>query len=132
MSEENVEIVRKAIDTISARELPEDLIAPDIQLQNARTAVSDNLYVGYDGLRKWQEDFFGVMDKEARLEVEEVIASGEDCVVMTLRLVGQGAKSGAPLELRWQSVFWLREGRVTRSNGYGSRREALEAAGLSE
>jgi ketosteroid isomerase-like protein len=72
------------------------------------------------------------MDKEARLEVEEVIASGEGCVVMTLRLAGQGAKSGAPLELRWQSVFWLREGRVTRTNGYGSRREALEAAGLSE
>jgi ketosteroid isomerase-like protein len=125
MSEENVEIVRKVIDAISAREVPEDLIAPDIHLQNVRTAVSDNLYVGHDGVRKWQQDFFGVMDEEARLEVE-------DCVVVTLRLAGHGAKSGAPLELRWPQVIWLRQGRITRTTGYGSRREALEAAGLRE
>jgi ketosteroid isomerase-like protein len=132
MSEENVEIVRKVIDAISAREVPEDLIAPDIHLQNVRTAVSDNLYVGHDGVRKWQQDFFGVMDEDARLEVEDVIAFGEDCVVVTLRLAGHGAKSGAPLELRWPQVIWLRQGRITRTTGYGSRREALEAAGLRE
>jgi hypothetical protein len=59
MSQENVEIVRKVIETISAREVPEDLIAPDIQLQNARTAVSDNLYVGYDGVRNGRRTSLG-------------------------------------------------------------------------
>ena len=132
MSEENVEIVRKLIDRISAREVPEDLIAPDIEMQNVRTAVSDNFYAGYDGVRKWQQDFFGVMDKESRLELEEVIALGESCVVVTVRLAGHGAKSGAPLELRWHQVLWLRDGRVARTIAYGSRREAVEAAGLSE
>jgi ketosteroid isomerase-like protein len=132
MSEENVEIVRKAIEAVSAREVPEDLIAPDARIQNVATAVSDNLYVGHDGVREWQEDFFGVMDEEAGLEVEKVIAVGEDCVVVMLRLAGHGAKSGASLELRWPAAFWLRRGRITRTEGYASRGEALEAAGLKE
>jgi hypothetical protein len=134
MSEENVEIVRKAIEAVSAREVPEDLIAPDARIQNVATAVSDNLYVGHDGVREWQEDFFGVMDEGARLEVEEVIAVGEDCVVVMLRLAGHGAQSGAPLSCagRQPSGFagagssgrrgMRAEGRPSKPSGLRSRR----------
>jgi ketosteroid isomerase-like protein len=131
MSERNVEIVREAIDKISARRVPDHLMAADVEIQNARTAVTDNLYVGRAGILEWQRDFFGVMDDEARLEVEETIAAGSDCVVVMLRLIGRGSASSAPLELRWPTAFWLRDGRITRAVGYLTRRDALEAAGLS-
>jgi ketosteroid isomerase-like protein len=34
-------------------------------------------------------------------ETEEILADGEDFVVARVRIVGHGAHSGAPIELRW-------------------------------
>jgi hypothetical protein len=51
-------------------------------------------------------------------------------VVARVRLVGHGARSGAPVELRWVTVTWYEDGKATRSVGYLRRREALKAAGL--
>ena len=132
MSEENVEIVQKAVEIINAREVPEDLIEPDIQIQNVPTAVTDNLYAGAEGIREWQEDFLAVMDETARFGIDEVLAHEGDVVVARFQLVGHGRASGAPLDLRWFVVCWVRDGRIARIESYASRREALEAAGLSE
>jgi ketosteroid isomerase-like protein len=132
MSQENVEIVRKAFEIVNAREVPEDLIEPDIQIQNVRTAVTDKLYVGPEGIRDWQEDFLAVMDETARFRIDQVLAHEGDVVVVRLQLVGHGRASGAPLDMRWWNVCWIRNGRIARSVSYSHRGEALEAAGLSE
>jgi ketosteroid isomerase-like protein len=132
MSEENVETVRKVVEIINAREVPEDLIEPDIQIQNVPTAVTDNLYVGAEGIREWQEDFLAVMDETGRFGIDEVLAHEGDVVVVKVQLVGHGRASSAPLDIRWFIVCWVRDGRIARTDSYASRREALKAAGLSE
>ena len=68
----------------------------------------------------------------ARYEIEEILADGEGFVVARVRLVGHGARSGAPVALRWVAVAWIHDGKMTRSAGYLGRREALEAGGLEE
>ena len=56
---------------------------------------------------------------------EEIVADGDDYVVVMNSLVGRGAASGAPLDLRWGSVAWFRDRKLIRSVGFAHRREAL-------
>ena len=60
------------------------------------------------------------------------LATGPDYVVVANRLIGRGSSSGAPVDLRWASVFWFRGRQVARTAGYNTRRAAFEAVGLSD
>jgi ketosteroid isomerase-like protein len=131
VSRENVEIVERVVEAINAGDIPAELVAPGFELRNATTAVTDATYSGLEGVLKWRAELFDVVD-EARYVVDEVIAAEDDYVVVLNRLVGRGATSGAPVDLRWFSVFWIREGQVTRATGFTRRSEALEAVGLGE
>jgi ketosteroid isomerase-like protein len=131
MSEQNVSAVRRLADAINEGPIPRDLIAPDFELKNATTAVTDATYHGYEGGLKWREDLFDVVD-DARFEIDEILATGPDYVVIANRLVGRGSSSGAPVSLRWSSVFWFREGAIAQVAGYERRREALRAVGLPD
>jgi ketosteroid isomerase-like protein len=100
-------------------------------MENMSAAVTDKTYDGADGLREWISDMFAGFDGDARFETEEILVDGEDLVVTRMRLVGHGARSGVPLVLRWVTVFWFRDGAMTRTAGYARRRDTLKAAGLS-
>jgi len=128
MPQENLEIVRRVVDAINSGDLPRDLVADDFELTNATTAVTDATYHGYEGALKWRRDMVDVID-DARFEVDEVLAAGTDYVAIANRLVGRGSTSGAPVDMRWASVFWFRDGRLRRVAGYSRRSEALEAVG---
>ena len=69
---------------------------------------------------------------EVRLQLDKVIAEGDDYVVAVTSLKGRGAASDAPLELRWANAFWFRGGRLVCTGGFLSIREALKAVGLEE
>jgi ketosteroid isomerase-like protein len=131
MSRENIEIARRWTAAINARQVPEGLLAPDVRLENVTTAVTDKTYRGAEGVREWIGDFFDVLGDDARYE-GEVIEAGDDYVVGKARFVGRGSVSGAPVEMRYYGVMWIRDGKITRGVGYPSRREALEAVGLRE
>jgi ketosteroid isomerase-like protein len=60
------------------------------------------------------------------------LADGKDFIVVRARIVGHDAHSGAPLVLRWVSLTWFQDGKITRLVSYLRRCEALEAVGLSE
>ena len=120
--------MRRLVDAINADAIPPELIAPDFELKNTTTAVTDATYFGYEGALQWRRDLFDVID-DPRFEVE-ILATGPDYVVTANRLIGRGSSSGAPVELRWSSVVWIEDGRLTRGVGYQRRREALEAVGV--
>jgi ketosteroid isomerase-like protein len=129
VSEQNVETLRRLVDAINADEIPTDVMTPDCEVRNATTAVTDATYIGYEGALKWRQDLFDVVE-DARLEIDEVLAEGPDYVVTATRLTGRGSSSGAPVELRWASVFWFRDGKIALTVGYNRRREALAAVGV--
>jgi hypothetical protein len=135
MSQENVELFLRIID---AANLPTDeiagvlapLLVPGLRMDNATTAVTDRTYYGVEGCLEWRADLAEGFAPGVRFEVEEILADAEDFVVGRQVLVGTGASSGAPLHLRWVTVMWFEDGRASRTVGYNTRREALEALGL--
>jgi ketosteroid isomerase-like protein len=129
VSEEHVEIVRRLAESIDTGDVPREIVTEDFELKNATTAVTDATYHGYEGALQWRQDFFDVVD-DAHYEIDEVLAARDDYVVITNHLAGRGSLSGAPVDLRWVSVFWFREGKIARCAGFNSRRAALEAVGL--
>jgi ketosteroid isomerase-like protein len=136
MSQENVELFRRIID---AANLPTDeiggvlapLLVPGLRMDNAPTAVTDRTYYGVQGCLEWRADLAEAFAPGVRYEVEEIIADGDEFVVGRQALVGIGARSGAPLRLRWITVMWFEDGKASRTVGYNNRTEALKAVGLA-
>jgi len=119
-------LLHRLVDAINADSVPRGLLTDDFELKNATTAVTDATYHGYDGALQWRRDLFDVVE-EGRYVLDEILATGPDYVAFANSIVGRGRLSGAPVELRWASVLWFRDGRIARAEGYNSRRAALEA-----
>jgi len=130
VSDEHLEVVRRLAEAINTGDVPPEILTDDFELKNATTAVTDATYHGYEGALQWRQDFFDVVD-DAHYEITEVLAAQDDYVVIANHLAGRGSSSGVPVDLRWASVFWFREGKIARCAGFNSRRDALEAVGLS-
>jgi ketosteroid isomerase-like protein len=130
VSERNIDIVRRLAEAIDTGDFPPGMLTEDFELKNATTAVTDATYHGYEGALKWRQDFFDVVE-DAHYEIDEILAATDDYVVIANHLAGRGSTSGVPVDLRWASVFWFRDGKVARVAGFNSRRAALEAVGLA-
>jgi ketosteroid isomerase-like protein len=132
MTQENVEIVRRAYEALTVREhsrIPE-FFAPEIEIDLTRNVFNPAIVRGYEGLERFVATVNDVWD-DFRFEVEELIDSGEQ-VVAVVRLLGKGKGSGAPVDQQDIHVWTMRDGRCWRAAVYRDRAEALEAAGLSE
>jgi ketosteroid isomerase-like protein len=53
-------------------------------------------------------------------------------VLAEIRSQGHFRETGLPIDLRWASIFSLRNGKVVHAAGYLSAREALKAVGLEK
>jgi ketosteroid isomerase-like protein len=132
MSEENVEIVRRAVEAYEREGLDGSMryYAPEIEWTATPTAIDRATYRGHDGMRRLFGDFDDEFD-DLRFDVEELI-DASDQVIVTIRIGGRGRASGAPVDRTWSFVCSLRDGMIYRVRAYNERAEALEAAGLSE
>ena len=133
MSQENVEIVREMVTRFNRDGfMPEDLFDPDVELSNIRESPLPGPYRGYEGLRKWREGVFEVIE-DGRFEIDDLIDVDEaGLVIHKTRLLGRARHTGIEVDIEWTNVQWLRDGRIFRSESFTNRAEALEAAGLSE
>jgi ketosteroid isomerase-like protein len=132
MSEENVEIVRRAIEAYGHEGLDGTLrfYDPEIEWTSTGDYIEAATYSGHDGLRR----YLGTMEDEfedLRIEPVELIDAGER-VISSVRFTGRGKTSGAPVEMTLISVGSVRDGLINRVRNYPSMAEALEAAGVSE
>jgi ketosteroid isomerase-like protein len=64
-----------------------------------------------------------------RIEITELIETGEEGVLANVQLRGEGTKSGAPVLGRYFALHTLRNGRVRRIQIFFDRDHALAAAG---
>ena len=132
MSQENVEIVRRAWEAWERRDM-EALFAlydPAIIWEQRVTPV--DLYHGHEGVRRFFKEWLDPFEAYYA-HADEFIAAG-DSVVARLRQGGRGRGSGVEVAMPvvWQ-VYRIRDGRVIRVvGGLMDRSEALEAAGLRE
>ena len=76
--------------------------------------------------RRWSAEW-----GELRFEPEEMLDLG-DRLLFVGRVKGSGLSSGAGFESDWAVLYTISAGQVIREQPFFDRREALEAAGLSE
>ena len=131
MSQENVELVRTVLGGWARGDFRggSDLLAADFEWKQRSDAVEPGSRRGASvgtALRQ----LFDVWENY-RIEAEEYIDAGDRIVVVGR---ARGSARGSGLELD-QSVFFLwtaRNGKLASIETCRDRREALEAAGLSE
>jgi ketosteroid isomerase-like protein len=131
MSQENVEIVRGFIDALNLGDIDAALkdATPDFEYDFSRSVGTQPGVYGLDQIRRVWEEFAGTWES-SRWEAEEFIEAGEH-VVAPLTGYHQG-REGIEVQTRTAWVWTFRDGKVARITFYQERREALEAAGLSE
>jgi ketosteroid isomerase-like protein len=131
MSQENVELVRRIYDGWSQGDfsVEADLMAPDFEWHQHAEAVEPGSHRGA-AIGSAIKNIFDVIEN-FRVQPEEYIDAGDEVVVVA-RNRGTGKGSGVELDQRFAYVWTVRGGKLARLKVYEDRRDALEAAGLSE
>ena len=133
MSQEEVEIVRAAIDAFNRRDLAAliERFDPEIEwAPGGPAAVEHALYRGRDNVSSgfaatWEAwDLFRMHESEVR--------DLEDSVLWLGRAHMRGGASHVELDQEFAIHFLVRGGKIIRAHGFLVWQEALEAAGLSE
>jgi ketosteroid isomerase-like protein len=132
MSQENVEVVRRAVEAFEHGGLDATLpfYSPEVSWEEADDEPEAETYRGHDGLRALAEKWLVPFD-DLRVEPEEFIDAGE-AVVMPYRFRGRERSSGTDITAPETWVFWLRDGMICEVREYRHKAEALKAAGLRE
>jgi hypothetical protein len=132
MTQGNVETLRSFYEGLNATgEAPVEPFHPDLEIHMYEGALFSGPYRGLDGLRRWREDSFDVLE-DWRLLLEEVITGEDpDVMVITNRFVGRASYTGLTADFLLPVVVRFRDGLIVRFEGYEGRDEALTAAGLA-
>ena len=139
MSEQNADVVRRiwALWEKGLKErdpatleapFEEGLLAPDSTFTPVDAIPGERkTYVGIEGMREfsmmWLEDF-----SYWSIALDEVVDARDDWVVAELHQEARGRASGAKVNVRFTSVFWVRDGQVVNRRDFLGRAEAMEAA----
>jgi uncharacterized protein len=132
MSQENVEIVRAAIDAWNRGDwggVVKDA-AGDFELVPPSQSPLSAPVRGVDEVRAWAADQQETVG-DLSIEIEELIESGESIVAL-IRLGIRPQGADAEFELRIAHLWTLRNGKLIRCEVFPERNKALEAAGLQE
>ncbi len=134
MSHENVELVRESIAAFNRND-PEAAVGamhPQVEWLALDALPDAGTYHGRDGVREfwqiWHDTFRGF-----QLHLEACVPVGDERVIATLRVSGEGAGSGAGVESpAFFQVLEIRDGQIIRARMVVTEEEAREAAGLDE
>ena len=105
-------------------------LSPDFELHERPDMPDGTVYRGREEAkgfwRKTQEVF-----AEIRWEPLEFTDLGH-AVLVQARVSATGRGSQVPTEFDETDVFWFRDGQIVKLQGFGTRQEALEAAGSGD
>jgi uncharacterized protein len=125
---ENVDSVRRGFEVLREQGLEAmlEFVDPEFEVTTPpEFTVEPATYRGHDGIRRYFDSFYEVME-EVRFEPEEFIAAGEQ-VVVPMRLVARGRGTGIEADQRLVQVCTLRDGKILRIDIYATTEEALAA-----
>jgi ketosteroid isomerase-like protein len=133
MSQQNVEMARRAYDAYNRRDLEGMVVDFASSFEYVTTGAIPGrpaVYRGHDG---WIEFAGWLWDEfdDARVDVHELTDAG-DRVLAAVSLRGRGKQSG--VETSWDiwHVWTVENGKVVHGQAFRTREEAVEAAGLQE
>jgi ketosteroid isomerase-like protein len=127
MSDESIEVVRRAIwafendaDAFKTMQSPDSVWFPFEDNHSPSYGIEGAIRVRSQWHDAWAE---------YRLEIEDVVAEGEN-VVASLHVTGTGRASGVPVDVRMHVHFKVRDGKIVYTYEHLDKAAALEAAGL--
>ena len=131
MSEENLELARRTIDAVNARDLEALLALADEEVESfSRIVALEGPLRGHEGIRRWWDGWFSAFP-DYTIEIIEMNDHG-DVVIAAIRAIGHGAGSDLPFEdVVWHASRW-RDGKFVWWQVCSTHDEALKAAGLAE
>ena len=133
MSQENVEIVRRGVETWNRRDLTTwlALFSSDAEIDWTRArGPLKGVYRGPGEIETlWNEFFF--MFEEAQIETTHGFTDAGSEVVVSNTSHFRG-RQGVEVSASSTWVFTVENGKITRLRLFQERAEALEAAGISE
>ena len=133
MSQENVEVVRRAFGNFNRRDLAAavDAFAPDAEWVPYLAALEQEIYRGRDAIeRMWREVLRDVPDFQ--IELVDVVAEAADTVVVKVDFIGMGRASGAAIRTTVYQAASFRDGKVQSVQGFRTAGEALGAVRRGE
>jgi ketosteroid isomerase-like protein len=129
VSRENLEIVQRGFEAFNAQGVEGVIpfIDPDFEATTPPDLASEpDTYRGPDGIRRWFDSFFEVMD-EIRWDAREFHEAG-DKVVVEFTLRARGKTTGLSFGQEAVMVWTLRDGKAIRVDLFPTLDQALEAA----
>jgi ketosteroid isomerase-like protein len=132
MSQENMEVVQRAITALNGRHIDRYLACctEGVTLRTPVVALT-GVYEGPEGIRRFFSDIEDAAP-DFHIEVERIEALSDERVLAFLRITATGRASGIPTGVETANVYDFAEGRIARIDIYTDRSEALEAVGLRE
>ena len=131
MSQENVELVRAGYEAFNRRDFDAALAtAHDSVTWKPFFSVETKLLSGKEEIRKaWTRQTEAL---DLRIHLLELRALDATRVLAVGKWTGRGAGSGASVAQENAQVFTVEEGKLRSVETFASKRDALEAIGLTE
>jgi ketosteroid isomerase-like protein len=131
VAEQNIELVKRAFDAFSRRDLDAalELVAPDGEFiaPTGSIAGRSTPYRGHDGIREYFADVARIWE-ELEVIPHEFRQVGNQVVALG-RVYGRGL-DGLLVDSPTGWVWTIEGGRIVRGEVFTSRQEALDAVGL--
>jgi ketosteroid isomerase-like protein len=135
MSQENVEVLLEAMDAAERRD-PDAftaLLSPHVEWEeNPEITGLQAIYRGRAEARRWFEEALLEVWDSFHVNVKEIIEASDDRILVGVIVTARGGASGVETELHAWQVFRFAGAKIARRQLFGTRDEALEAAGLRE
>jgi ketosteroid isomerase-like protein len=138
MSQENVEIVRRAhaafnrlgLTSESTYRIAAELLDPEVEWHDQRELPGATVHHGIEEVMRHLASAEESVHYDSA-DLFEVLDAGSR-VVAVYRIHARGRASDVPVERDAVHVYGFRGGKIERVEIFGTRVEALEAAGLRE
>ena len=132
MSQENIEIVRRIYEEITARlEFPREWFAPDCVSDWTEIAPEGGLYRGVDAANAAIAAYFGTFEN-FHVAADEIVHADRERVVVAIRDGGRIKGSELEITSRYFHAWTFRNGKVVRLSSHTEQAAALKAVGLAE
>ena len=132
MSNENLEIVMRGTEAFNEGgvEALIPFIHPEFEATTPPNLASEpDTYRGHDGVRRWFDSFYEVMD-DIRWDTHGFAKQVGEKVVIQFTLRARGKTTGLDFGQDAVMVWTLRDGKATRMVMYADPGEGMRAAGI--
>jgi ketosteroid isomerase-like protein len=136
MSRGNAEVVLTGMEAINRRDADGFLncLHPEVEWEESGDVFPGlrGVHRGHAGARRWFEE--AIIEPWESMDVVdvEITETMDGPVFGGFTATARGRASGVQTELNFWTVFWFSDDKIARRLVFGTRAEALEAAGLSE